>query len=343
MSAVSPEVAVSRQVLRIDGVEKRYPLLSAVLRRRVGQVYAVRGVDMVIPAGRTVALVGESGCGKSTLARCVVGLEDIDGGTIDIGGGEGDELQAVGDLSRKQLARRVQIVFQDPMTSLSPRLTVGESVAEPMRVHGRVGGQPIEERVDKMLEAVGIPPAWRSRRPHELSGGQRQRVAVARALVLEPPLIVLDEPVSALDVSVQAQILNLLADLQEQFGTSYLLISHDLGVVRHLADEVAVMYLGRIVERGRPLEVLSAPAHHYTAALIASDPSGTDWDLARFEGADLDELPSASDPPPGCAFHPRCPAAGEGCDSVLPKEVRVGPDHFHACYYPLRHGAGADE
>jgi oligopeptide transport system ATP-binding protein len=269
-------------VLEVKGLRKRFPLKSPVLRRTVGHVEALRGVDLRVEPGQTVALVGESGSGKSTLARCALGLEEIDGGTVSVGA----DGQTIDRLGRRELARRVQVVFQDPATSLSPRMRIGQIMNEPFVVHrGEASAEEARLRVEEALESVGIPVAWSQRLPHQLSGGQRQRVAIARALVLRPQVIILDEPVSALDVSIQAQILVLLRALQAELRIAYLLISHDLGVVRALSDYVYVMYLGEIVEHGRPDDILRNPRHPYTAALIKADPSHPSWDPEALTGA----------------------------------------------------------
>jgi len=276
--AVAP-TAVGVPALEVAGLCKQFRQLSPVLRRTVGVLDAVRDVDLQVAAGSTTALVGESGSGKTTLARCVLGLERPEAGTVDIGG-----LRTGPRTRAKERATRVQVVFQDPNTSLTPRMDLRSIVAEPLVVHRAVADRrELEARVLAALESVGIPASWSRRRPRELSGGQRQRVAIARALVLRPSLIVLDEPVSALDVSVQAQIIRLLRDLQDEYGVAYLLISHDLAIVRAIAHSVSVMYRGQVVEAGVPGQVLREPRHPYTQSLLHAEPSHPAWSLDFFD------------------------------------------------------------
>lgn len=330
---VVAEFRASNPVVRAEQVVKRFPLRSPILRRTVGHVEALRGVDLTIHAGESVALVGESGSGKTTLGRCIIGLDETDEGTIRYFSPNG---AAWTPASQKQLARQVQCVFQDPATSLTPRMSIGQIVGEPLVVHSNaLEGESGQKRVSESLEAVGIPAAWAKRYPHELSGGQRQRVAIARAIVLHPQLIVLDEPVSALDVAVQAQILQLLGSLQESFDLAYLLISHDLGVVRALADYVYVMYLGKIVEHGRPEQVLRYPLHPYTAALLESDPSHELWDVD--DAAEVSRLNAFVSPNPACAYAPRCRFAQDLCVSQAPELTdSSGNGYAAACHYALR-------
>ncbi len=315
---MSPEPPV---LLNVRGLEKRFA--SRGLLRGHGQppVRAVDGVSFDIPAGQTLALVGESGCGKSTLGRTLLRLHEPDGGRILL---EGRDLTGLSPRALRSARRHMQMVFQDPRATLSPRRTILQTLREPLDLH-RIGppGQR-RERVGKLLETVGLDPSMASRYPHEFSGGQRQRIALARALAVEPKLIVADEPVSALDVSVQAQILNLIGDLQARFGIAFLFISHDLGVVRHIAHRVAVMYLGKIVELA-PAEVLfRAPAHPYTRALLSAIPRSEPADRVRRKTLAGDP-PSASAPPPGCPFHPRCPEAMETCRTMAPETRLLNP------------------
>jgi peptide/nickel transport system ATP-binding protein len=284
-------------------------------------------VDLIVRKGETLGLVGESGCGKSTLARLILGIEDPTLGTVALAG------RAVAGYGRLDRAKLVQPVFQDPYSSLNPRMRIARIVAAPLEVRGISTAASRRERVRAVLAAVGLPEHFMDVYPSQLSGGQRQRVAIARALVGEPEILVCDEPTSALDVSVQSQILNLLARLKRELGLTLILISHNLAVVHHLADTVAVMYLGRIVEHGPTEAIFADPRHPYTAALLASV-------LSPRPGAKLPEMrvgaefPSPLDPPPGCAFHPRCPRAGEGCAFVDPEETREAVRGFR-CHYPI--------
>jgi len=290
-------------LLSVRNLEKHYPVRSGLLRRVTGHVRAVDGVSFDVREGETVGLVGESGCGKSTAATTMLGLEAPTGGSVHF---DGEDVTEYGRADRKRFRRRAAMVFQDPNTAFDPGMTVGESVAEPLEIHGLDDAERKRTIVEELLELVEMSAEDASRHPHEFSGGQKQRIALARALVLNPDLLVADEPVSALDVSVQAEILTLLDDLQSQLGLSMLLITHDLGVVRAVCDRVAVMYLGKIVEKG-PTEALFAdPQHPYTEALLASIPNPDPRDRGRAVELTGD-VPAPSDPPSGCSFHPRCP------------------------------------
>jgi len=318
---------MSAPLLEIRDLRKSFPVGGGGFGRRA-RLHAVDGVDLDVESGETVGLVGESGCGKSTLARLALRLIEPDAGEIRF---EDRDLRALGRRELRSMRRRMQIVFQDPFASLNPRMTVGETIAEGLRVHGLARGADRERRVAKLLETVGLAPAHAARYPHEFSGGQRQRVGIARALALEPRLIVADEPVSSLDVSIQAQILNLLLDLQKRFGLAYLFISHDLRVVRHLSRRVAVMYLGRIVEYGPAESLYARPQHPYTEALLSAvpDPDPT----RRHQRIVLSgDVPSPIDPPPGCPFHPRCPKAIARCATERPALREVAPRHVTACH-----------
>ena len=288
-------------ILRIEDLKVHYPVRQGFGFRR-GLLKAVDGVNLDLKAGECLGLVGESGCGKSTLAQSILGLVPTSGGRIVL---DGQDLSGASSQSdRLDRARIVQMVFQDPFASLNPRHTVGQSLGGPLKLHGIGNASEREDRVADMLGKVGLRPDAAKRYPHEFSGGQRQRICIARALIVEPKLVVCDEPVSALDVSIRAQIINLLLELKNELGVALLMISHDLGVVEHMCDRIAVMYLGRIVEQGGWNEIFSAPAHPYTRSLIASipDPMNPISGTIRLQG----EIPSALDPPPGCAFNPRC-------------------------------------
>jgi oligopeptide transport system ATP-binding protein len=318
-------------LLRIRGLRAGYATRgrSGFGRRRVD---AVAGVDLTVHAGQTRCVVGESGCGKSTLARSVVGLLDPFAGSISFGD---VDLSAAGRRERHRVARDLQMVFQDPYTSLNPRMRVADVIAEGWHVHRGVlpAGEHAAE-VDRLLSLVELDSSYAGRRLHELSGGQCQRVSIARALALRPKLIVCDEAVSALDVSVRAQVLNLLMDLQQELGVAYLFISHDLDVVRHIADEVAVMYLGTIVEHGTAAQVFQNPRHPYTRALLSAAPSIHDRPGGTNESALTGEVPSPAAPPSGCRFRTRCPIAADVCATEIPElRVRGDADHAAACHF----------
>lgn len=290
-------------------------------------VKAVDGVSLQIERGRTMALVGESGCGKSTLARLILGLERLTRGTIRF---DGEDVSRLKRRGLKRFRARVQAVFQDPYSSLNPRLRIGSIVGEPLRAHG-VPRRELSSRIDAALTMVGLPTQAAKLYPHEFSGGQRQRIAIARALILKPALIVLDEPISALDVSIRAQILNLLQDVQAELHLTYLVIAHDLALVEHMSDVVAVMYLGQIVEWGDSESVFSGPRHPYTQALLAAVPR-PDPTFPRAKGHVTGEIASALELPSGCRFHPRCPDAIESCRSLAPLEHSVAAVHKAACH-----------
>ncbi|EMA46548.1 ABC transporter ATP-binding protein [Halococcus saccharolyticus] len=320
-------------LVSVDGLEKHYyendSLLDRLLGRDPTAVRAVDGVEFGVERGETLGLVGESGCGKSTTGETLLGLREATAGTVRFDG------EAVGELSGDEetaFRQRAGIVFQDPFSSLDPRQTVGEIVREPLDVHGIDTREERDERVADLLERVGLSAAQRERYPHEFSGGQRQRVGIARALALDPEFVVLDEPVSALDVSVQAQILNLLGDLQDEFDLTYLFIAHDLSVVRHISDRVAVMYLGEIVEIGPVDDIFERPSHPYTEALLESVPRANTEERDRDVEALAGDVPSPRDPPAGCRFHTRCPHAREACREDDPGRFDAGPDHETACF-----------
>jgi peptide/nickel transport system ATP-binding protein len=320
-------------LLEVRGATKSYDVGSTLFGSG-RTLQALRGIDLTVRKGETLGLVGESGCGKSTLARLILGIEDPTTGTVALVG------RPIGAFGRLERASLVQPVFQDPYSSLNPRMRIARIVGAPLDVRGIGTAASRRERVRAVLDAVGLPEHFMQVYPSQLSGGQRQRVAIARALIGEPEILVCDEPTSALDVSVQSQILNLLARLKRELALTLILISHNLAVVHHLADHVAVMYLGRVVEHGPTETIFADPRHPYTAALLASV-------LSPRPAAKLPEIqvgaefPSPLDPPPGCAFHPRCSRAGEGCSSVDPDQTCEGPRGFR-CHYPTgREGAGA--
>ncbi|QCI66265.1 ABC transporter ATP-binding protein [Phreatobacter stygius] len=306
--------------------------LSVAFPSARGLVQAVSEVSLEVNPGETVGLVGESGCGKSTLGKAIMRLVPIAAGTVSV---EGTAITTLTAGALKPLRPRVQMIFQDPYSSLNPRHPVGKIIAQPLVVAGRPRAE-IRERVETVMAKVGLPKDAASRYPHEFSGGQRQRIGIARALVLNPKVLICDEPVSALDVSVRAQVINLLQDLQREFGVSYLFISHDLSVVEHIADRLLVMYLGRIVESGPAAEIFAAPAHPYTRALIEAAPVG-DPRLARTRRRQIleGELPSPLDPPTGCAFHTRCPLAQAVCRERAPRLERRGPGRSVACHFDI--------
>ncbi len=321
-------------LLRATGVHKHFPVHSSgVLRREVAQLRAVDGVDLEVRQGETLGLVGESGCGKSTLGRCLMRLTDLTQGRVEI---DGRDISGLSRAALRPVRREMQMVFQDPYASLNPRQRVRTIVGLPLRVHHAVPRRQVGARVDELLDVVGLRPEHADRFPHEFSGGQRQRIGIARALALRPRLLIADEPVSALDVSVQAQVVNLLADLRDEFGLACLLVAHDLSVVRQVSDRIAVMYLGRIVEVGPVEEVSARPAHPYTEALVSAVPVPDPDVAARRERIVLTgDVPSAVSPPTGCRFHPRCRHATDICRAVDPPLIpRGAADHLAACHHP---------
>jgi oligopeptide/dipeptide ABC transporter ATP-binding protein len=319
-------------VLEVDGLFKEFPIRSGLLQRETGRVRAVQDVSFAIRRGETLALVGESGCGKTTVARCILRALPPTKGAIRFSPQEGRTID-MAPLSRRALRplrRHIQMIFQDPYASLNPRMMVGDIIAEPLLVNGVAAAQR-RTRVRELLDLVGLPSAARTRFPHAFSGGQRQRIGIARALALDPALVVADEPVSALDVSVQAQIINLLLDLQDRLRLSMLFVAHDLGVVRHVGDRVAVMYVGRIVETAPTVALYAQPRHPYTEALLAAVPK-PDPALRDQASAPIGEIADPANPPPGCAFHPRCPYAVERCRIELPTLREIAPAHWSACH-----------
>ncbi|MDZ7842428.1 MAG: dipeptide ABC transporter ATP-binding protein [Gammaproteobacteria bacterium] len=316
-------------MLEVKGLTKRFPIHSGLLRRVTGHVNAVDGVTFQIQRGETLGLVGESGCGKSTVGKTILKLHEPSGGSIHL---DGRDITALSPRAMRPVRRRLQTIFQDPYSSLNPRMAAGEIVAEPLVIHNKVGRRDLARRVAEMFERVGLRPDQMSRFPHEFSGGQRQRIAIARALSVDPELIIADESVSALDVSIQASVINLLVRLQRETGVSFLFISHDMSVIEHISHRVAVMYLGRIVEIAERPKVFATPRHPYTEALLSAvpvpDPSTRRKKRILLAG----DVPSPIHPPPGCHFHTRCPIAEDRCRSEVPALREVAPGHWAACH-----------
>jgi oligopeptide transport system ATP-binding protein len=321
---------VSEALLEVRNLVKHFPVASGFRGTKLS-VKAVDGVSFTLKRGETLGLVGESGCGKTTTGRCVLLLERPTSGEVLF---EGTELTTLPESKLRGMRRRMQVIFQDPYSSLNPRMTVGQILAEPLKVHGLIKDKAGRAtRVRELLSQVGLLPQHARRYPHQMSGGQRQRVGIARALAMEPSLIVCDEPVSALDVSIQAQIVNLLEDLQKRLGLTYLFIAHDLSVVRHISDRVVVMYLGKIAEVADRRSLYEEPLHPYTKALLSAVPIPDPKVEAHRERTVLrGEVPSALNPPAGCVFHPRCPVAIERCSAEIPPLREIRPGHWAACH-----------
>ncbi len=321
-------------LLEVSNLVKHYPVRSGILRRKVGTVHAVDGVSFTVGVGETLGLVGESGCGKSTVARSILRLVEPTSGSIAL---NGLDITHLGKSELRRHRRSMQIIFQDPFASLNPRMTAGDIVGEPLSVHGMAMGNEKRKRVAELFEQVGLRPDQMHNYPHQFSGGQRQRICIARALSLGPSLIVCDEPVSALDVSIQAQVMNLLIDLQRKHEFSYLFIAHDLAVVAHISHRVAVMYLGRIVELAEKRELFANPRHPYTQALLASVPVANPK-TKRLKALIEGDVPSPINPPSGCAFHTRCRYVMDRCRIETPKLTETGSQHKVACF--LNEGTG---
>jgi oligopeptide transport system ATP-binding protein len=320
-------------LLEVTDLVKHFPIKSGILvEREVARVRAVDGVSLTLNEGETLGLVGESGCGKSTLCRAILQLTKPTSGSVRFAG---EELVGRSRRDLRPLRRQMQMIFQDPFASLNPRKRVGQIVGDPLELHGLGSGAEVKRQVQELLDRVGLRPEHYNRYPHEFSGGQRQRIGIARALALKPKLIVADEPVSALDVSVQAQIINLLEEVQDEFGLSYLFVAHDLGVVRHVSDRVAVMYLGKIVENSYAEGLYNQPIHPYSNALLSAVPIPDPRLNAARERLVLEgDVPSPIDPPPGCSFHTRCPWATEICTTDEPALLEHAAAHTAACHHP---------
>ncbi len=318
-------------LLEVENLKMYFPILRGlIIQRKVGDIKAVDGVTFFIRRGETLGLVGESGCGKSTTGRAILQLYRPTSGSVRF---DGKELTTMKGRELRHMRRRMQIIFQDPYASLNPRMTVENIVGEPLEVHGLAKGKAKRERVQELLAQVGLNPYFINRYPHEFSGGQRQRIGIARALAVDPDFIVCDEPISALDVSIQAQIINLLEDLQAERGLTYLFIAHDLSVVRHISDRVAVMYLGKIVELADRDELYQNPLHPYTKALLSAVPlPDPDVEAKRQRIILQGDVPSPANPPKGCNFHTRCPHAMDICREQEPAFVDVGGGHYVACF-----------
>jgi oligopeptide transport system ATP-binding protein len=327
--SAAPEIP-SDVLLRVDGLKMHFPIRRGVFQRQVGEIKAVDGITFDVIRGETLGLVGESGCGKSTAGRTILQLYRPTAGKIFLDGEDLTVMRA-GDL--RQHRRKIQMIFQDPYASLNPRMTIGEIVGEPLDVHHIVRGREKAERVGHLLLVVGLNPLYAGRYPHEFSGGQRQRVGIARALALDPSFIVCDEPISALDVSIQAQVVNLLEDIQREMGLTYLFIAHDLSMVRHISTRVAVMYLGKLMEMADRVDVYNNPLHPYTQALLSAVPVPDPLvEEQRKRTILVGDVPSPANPPPGCVFQTRCPIAVDICRQVIPAWRPSKPGHLVACH-----------
>jgi oligopeptide transport system ATP-binding protein len=329
-----PNNSKTEVLLDVEELKMHFPIYRGVFQRQVGAVRAVDGISFNVKRGETLGLVGESGCGKSTTGRAILQLYKPTAGNVHF---DGVDLIALKGEDLRKMRRKMQMIFQDPYASLNPRMTVEQIVGEPLMVHNAATGKEIHERVEHLLDVVKLNPSFASRYPHEFSGGQRQRIGVARALALQPSFIICDEPISALDVSIQAQVINLLEELQEQFNLTYLFIAHDLSVVRHISDRVAVMYLGIIAELASRDEIYQNPLHPYTQALLSAVPIPDPVADSQRKRIILEgDVPSPANPPSGCRFRTRCPIAEAICAESRPEFREVKPDHFVACFFAER-------
>lgn len=316
------------ELLNVQNLEVHFPIKQGILARTTSYVHAVDGVSFTLHRGEIIGIVGESGCGKTTTGFAIIRLVEPTGGKVLF---QGEDLAGMTDAQMKPLRQKLQIIFQDPYSSLNPRMTLARILAEPMNIHGRYQGAEQKDRIAHLLEIVGLKPEHQTRYPHQFSGGQRQRIGIARALCLDPEVIIGDEPVSALDVSIQAQIINLLLDLQAQFHLSYIIISHDLSIVEHLCDRILVMYLGKLVEIASYHDLYSNPKHPYTQALLSAIPSPNPR-AEKKRTILTGEIPSPIHPPAGCRFHPRCPRRMDQCNQVEPQLHEHGQGHIVACH-----------
>ncbi len=321
-------------ILEVKGLKQYFPIRAGLFQRVQGYIKAVDGVSFFVRENEALGLVGESGCGKTTTGRSILRLYEPSGGEVWYHKADGSviDIAQISQSEMKPLRRELRMIFQDPFSSLNPRHTVRDIIAEPLVIHGVAKGKDIDHRVAELMEAVGLDPAYRGRYPHEFSGGQRQRIGLARTLSLNPRLIIADEPVSALDVSIQAQVLNLLMQLKEELGLTFIFVAHDLSVVEHFCDRIAVMYVGKIVEIAESEELLADPKHPYTEALVSAVPPA-DPDIVSNRITLQGDVPSPANPPTGCVFHPRCSYAEEICSQEEPVLTEVSPDHFASCHF----------
>ena len=331
---VHPEPHADDVIVSVKGLKKHFPIMKGIFRRQVGAVRAVDGITFDVRRGETLGLVGESGSGKSTVGRVILQLDHATEGVVEF---EGTDLTEFEPNKLRKLRPKMQMIFQDPHASLNPRMTVASIIGEPLSEHNRARGEDKKKRIQELLSLVGLEPKHANRYPHEFSGGQRQRIGIARAIALNPDFIVADEPIAALDVSIQAQVVNLLEDLQDVLGLTYLFISHDLSMVRHIADRVAVMYLGKLMELGDVDQIYNEPKHPYTKALLSAVPVPDPQVEATRRRVILEgDIPSPANPPPGCPFNTRCPVAEERCVTEVPEWRELDPGRWVACHFATK-------